>query len=219
MSRNKSALYLVLAVTAVACTATEAARITAQTSSQVRSAIRSLKPGDTLLVEPGNYTGGIHLANTSGTEKAPITICGADPNNPPLFSGGSQAIHLADCSYITLSNLKVKGFPANGINIDDAGSFETPAHHITVENVTILETGPKGNHDALKISGVDHFTIRRNAWHNLDGTRRPALPTPEKDGIYQPEINLRPNALNTGEVRLKDKRLRTIGAAAYTRPN
>ena len=33
--------------------------------------------------------------------------------------------------------------------------------------MTILETGPKGNHDALKMSGVDHFTVRKchfEAW-------------------------------------------------------
>jgi hypothetical protein len=68
---------------------------------------------------------------------------------------------------VTLRHLKVVGFPGNGLNIDDGGSFETPAHHIVLEDVTILETGPRGNHDALKMSGVDHFVVRKcrfEAW-------------------------------------------------------
>ena len=32
-------------------------------------------------------------------------------------------MHLADCSYVTLRNLQVEGFPSNGINVDDGGSF------------------------------------------------------------------------------------------------
>jgi len=389
MRQYKPVLYVVSALAFMLCAPANAARITVATSSQLRSAIRKLQPGDTLLIAPGDYAGGIYLADTSGTKDAPITIRGAEPNNPPLFSGGGQAFHLADCSHITLANLKVKGFPSNGINIDDGGSFETPAHHITLDNITILETGPKGNHDALKMSGVDHFTVRRcrfeawagsgidmvgchhgivedctfvgregfsqsnavqlkggtrdilvqtslfknagqrainlggstglqffrpnvgdyeakditiagnrfiggltplawatadggyvrqntiilpekwilrilqettdpkfkpchdglfennliiydskvqtfvnigprtapqtfkfrsNAWHNLDGQRKPSLPTPETGGLQLDEIPLSPNALTTGKIRLKDKRLRTIGAEAYTRP-
>lgn len=167
MRRRKQALYFVFATILTACALLEADDISIDNSAQLRTAISRLQPGDTLLIAPGDYAGGIYLANTSGTENAPITIRGAEPNNPPLFSGGGQAFHLADCSYINLANLKAKGFPSNGINIDDGGSFETPAHHATLENITILETGPKGNHDALKISGLDYFTIRKchfEAW-------------------------------------------------------
>jgi len=167
MRKPKPLLYVLSAIALMFCATAKAAHVSVGSSSRLRTAIGKLQPGDTLLIAPGDYTGGVYLADTSGTKDAPITIRGADPNNPPLFSGGGQAFHLADCSHITLANLKVKGFPSNGINIDDAGSFETPAHHITLENITILETGPKGNHDALKMSGVDHFTVRRcrfEAW-------------------------------------------------------
>lgn len=389
MRKHKPALYAALALTLITCAAAKPATVKVGVSSQLRNAIGRLKPGDTILIAPGEYSGNIYLANTSGTKNAPITIRGADPDNPPLFKGGGQAFHLADCSYINLSNLIVKGFPSNGINIDDAGSFETPAHHVTLENITILETGPKGNHDALKISGLDYFTIRNchfeawggsaidmvgchhgivedctfiggkgfsqsnavqlkggtthilvqtslfkntgqrainlggstglqffrpkvgdyeakditiagnrfiggmtplawvtadgghvhhntiirpekwilrilqetknakfkpchdglfennliiydsriqvfvnvgagtapktfkfrsNAWHNLDGKRKPSLPTPEQNALYQPEIHLSQNALATGKIRLNDDRLRTIGAQAYKRP-
>ncbi len=134
--------------------------INIRNTEELRRAITRVKPGATISLEPGSYEGGIYLSNVSGTDNAPITIEADEPNNPPIFSGGGQAMHLSDCNHIILRNLKVTDFPSNGINIDDGGSYETPAHHITLENLTILQTGPKGNHDALKMSGVDHFVVR-----------------------------------------------------------
>ncbi len=144
-----------------------AAEIQVADSGQLRAAIAQLAPGTTVLLAPGVYEGGLYLEKVVGAENAPVIIAGQDANNPPVFRGGGQAMHLADCSYVTLRNLQVEGFPGNGINIDDGGSFETPAHHIVLENVTILKTGPTGNHDALKMSGVDQFTVRKchfEAW-------------------------------------------------------
>lgn len=147
-----------------------AAEIPVQNSPQLQVAIRDLTPGTTILLSPGTYQGDIYIQKAAGTQEAPIVIAGVDPNNPPVFSGGRQAFHLSDCSHVILRNLKVVGFPSNGINIDDGGSFETPAHHITLENVTILQTGPEGNHDALKMSGVDHFKVRRCRFEGWGGS-------------------------------------------------
>ncbi|MHC4370857.1 MAG: right-handed parallel beta-helix repeat-containing protein [Planctomycetota bacterium] len=145
-------------------------RVSVGNSSELAQAVSQLKPGTTILLEPGTYSGGIYLGNISGKDGLPIVIQGVDPDNPPVFEGGKQAFHLADCSYITLRNIKVKGFPTNGINIDDGGSFETPATNIILENVNILETGPEGNHDALKMSGVDHFVVRRCHFEGWGGS-------------------------------------------------
>jgi len=135
--------------------------ITVQNSSELLKVLRGSGDIGSILLVPGEYRGGIYIHGISGQAGNPITIRGADPKNPPIFSGGgSQAIHMADCSYITLANIKVQGYSSNGINIDDGGSFETPSHHIVLENVTILNTGPTGNRDALKMSGVDEFVVR-----------------------------------------------------------
>jgi hypothetical protein len=145
----------------------EAADVRVADSPAFRAALEQLTPGTVLLLEPGTYEGGVSVHDAAGTEQAPIVIQGAEPNHPPVFKNGGTALHLSDCRYVTLRNLRVEGFPGNGINVDDGGSFETPSHHIVVENLTILETGPKGNHDALKMSGVDHFTVRKcrfEAW-------------------------------------------------------
>jgi Right handed beta helix region len=147
-----------------------AAEIRVQNSSQLRATLRNLTPGTTILLAPGMYEGNIYVQGAAGAEQAPIIIEGTDPNDPPVFSGGRQAIHLADCRYLVLRNLRVVDFPSNGINIDDAGSYETPADHITLENVTILKTGPKGNHDAIKMSGVDHFMVKRCHFEGWGGS-------------------------------------------------
>jgi polygalacturonase len=148
----------------------EAKKVRVKDSSEFSRAIRMLRPGTTLLLEPGIYSGGIYLRDIQGTDEQHVAIKGADPDNPPVFTGGRQAIHLANCSNMTLRNIKVKGFPANGINIDDGGSYETPTHHIVLENLTIIETGPKGNHDALKMSGVDHFVVRKCHFEGWGGS-------------------------------------------------
>ena len=144
--------------------------ITIKNSSEFSQAIDQLRPGTTLLLEPGMYSGNVYLRDIAGQARRPIVIQGADANHPPVFEGGNQAFHLANCSYVTLRNMRVRGFPTNGINIDDGGTIETPAHHIIVENVTILNTGPTGNHDALKMSGVDHFLVRNCRFEGWGGS-------------------------------------------------
>ena len=58
-----------------------------------------------------------------------------------------------------LSNLSLLGCGDNAINIDDGGRSDQPSHHIILESLTIRETGTAGNHDAIKMSGVDHFVV------------------------------------------------------------
>ena len=162
------AVILCFAMLGVLSSSVRADEIRVADTGQLREALAHLMPGTTVLLSPGEYQGGMYLSGIAGTQEAPVVIQGAEPNAPPVFRGdGGQAFHLADCSHLVLRNIRVEGFAGNGINIDDGGSFETPSHHITLDNVSILEIGPKGNHDALKMSGVDHFRVRNchfEAW-------------------------------------------------------
>ena len=140
-------------------------------SAELLNALRKAQDIETIHLAPGEYTGGIYIRDISGRADAPITIRAADPNNPPVFSkAGGQAIHMADCSHVTLAHIKVQGYPANGINIDDGGTFQTPSHHIVLNNITILNTGPKGNRDALKMSGVDEFVVKNCRFEGWGGS-------------------------------------------------
>jgi len=126
----------------------------------LQAALRSAGPGTRIQIAAGRYRPGVYVANLKGTQQNPITIEGADENSPPLFEGDAEAWHLSKCAFVTLRNLAVRGQTSNGINIDDGGAFDTPAHHIVLEKIRISDVGPKGNHDAIKLSGVDDFVVR-----------------------------------------------------------
>ena len=158
------AAALVLAAASWGATAAE---VRVKDTAGLRAALKALAPGTAVLVAPGKYDGNNWVSKASGTEREPIVIRGQDPKDPPVFSGGKEAFHFSGCSYLTLADLEVRGCSENGINADDAGTIETPATHLTFENLRIFEIGPKGNHDAIKLSGVCDFLVRNcriEAW-------------------------------------------------------
>ncbi len=150
----------VAALVPAVVTAVRAEEINVSSTTALRSAIARARPGSTILIAPGNYSGGMDFRDISGSAEARITIQGADPNHPPVLEGPSQAMHLADCNYVTLADFIVDGCTTNGLNCDDGGTTATPMHHLVIENVTIQHIGPRGNRDGLKMSGVDQFIIR-----------------------------------------------------------
>jgi len=134
--------------------------INIHTDAALRAALADARPGDTIRLAPGTYRGGLFAENLHGTEDAAITITAADPDDPPVIRGGTQAIHLVDPRHVTLSHLVCEKQTGNGINIDDGGSFDTPAEHVTIDRIVVLDTGPTGNRDGIKLSGVVDFTVR-----------------------------------------------------------
>lgn len=154
-------------LTSVPATAARAVVLNVHSEDALRSAVSNATPGTTILIAAGDYAGGFNFRNISGSATARITVQGADAHNPPVFHGPAQAIHLSDCNYITLANLIVDGCTSNGINCDDAGSIASPMHDLIIQNVTIRHIGPRGNHDGLKMSGIDRFIVRKcrfNGW-------------------------------------------------------
>lgn len=128
--------------------------------ASLRAALTAARPGTRIRIAPGRYRPGVWVENLRGAPEQPIVIEGSDPANPPRFEGGAEAWHLSDCVGLTLRNIAVRGQTGNGINVDDGGSYRTPARHITLENLQIADVGPQGNHDAIKLSGVDDFVVR-----------------------------------------------------------
>lgn len=127
-------------------------------SAQFSSALRKAKPGTTVLLEPGRYEGGVYAENVHGAEGRAVTVRAADPADPPRISGGTGGIHLSKVSYIEVRDLVVEGASHNGINIDDGGDIGRPSHHVVIRNVRVSDL-PKGNHDGIKLSGVDDFLV------------------------------------------------------------
>jgi hypothetical protein len=128
------------------------------TTPAFRAAVSAARPGTTISVAPGVYTGGSFHANVAGAPGAPVVIQGADRTRPPVFSGGANGIQFSDASHVILRDLVFDGAAQNGINIDDGGTFATPAHHIVFTRVTVRNI-PSGNRDGIKLSGVTDFVV------------------------------------------------------------
>ena len=132
--------------------------VTVGNDAALRAALREARPGLTIRLQPGMYRGGLWL-ETSGTQQQPIVIEAADAENPPHIEGGSEGIHLAGCAYVTLRNLHFRGQQHNGVNADDAGRMDGAARGIVLEGLVVTDLNPEGNHDGIKLSGLEDFRV------------------------------------------------------------
>ena len=148
-------------VIAVAFLATSgiAAEVHVADAAQLRQALTGAEAGTTIVIAPGDYAGGLAARGVRGSAELPIVVRGADPDHPPVITGGASGIHLSDVSEIELRDLIIAGSTGNGINIDDGGSADTPSRGVRIKNVVVRDVGPQGNRDGLKLSGVDDFSI------------------------------------------------------------
>lgn len=133
--------------------------ITVRTAAEFRAAVGSAGPGSRILLAPGSYSGGFYFANLRGEPDRPILIAAADSRDRPVIRGGSNGLHLVDPAWLELQDLDFAGATGNGVNIDDGGTFDTPAHHLRLRGLRITDVGPSGNRDGLKLSGVQDFRV------------------------------------------------------------
>jgi hypothetical protein len=146
----------VLALATIASAAPETLRVT--TTPELDAALGRARPGTVIELAPGDYRGGLHRAGVAGTAAAPIVVRGPEGAPGAVFTGQLQ---FSDPSYLVLERFTIKGSSGNGLNIDDGGTFDTPARGIVLRALTVLDTGPRGNLDGMKLSGVDDFLIER----------------------------------------------------------
>ncbi|MFZ4508993.1 MAG: right-handed parallel beta-helix repeat-containing protein [Fimbriimonas sp.] len=125
---------------------------------ELRQALASAKPGTTVYLKPGEYSGGFQVENLQGAPGKPIVIAGQDPKNPPKILNGG--IHLVASSYVEIRDLYVVGTErnGNGINVDDGGVREKPSHHITLRRITSTDFGTPIS-CGIKMAGVNDFAI------------------------------------------------------------
>jgi hypothetical protein len=129
------------------------------TTTEFRAAVAAATPGTHVLLRPGVYDGGSFFAEVRGEDGRPVVIGAADSANKPVVRGGSEALHFSDVSYLELRDLVIEGSSANGINIDDGGTYDTPSHHVTLRNLVVRNVGSTGNQDGIKLSGVRDFRV------------------------------------------------------------
>lgn len=129
-----------------------------KTYSNPAQAAADARPGDTILIHPGMYRGSFFISDLKGRPDAWITIKGTDKNQV-IFEGGTESMHFSDVEFLNLSNFTVRGQTGNGMNIDDAGTFESPSKKVNIQNCVFRDMAASGNNDLLKLSGLDSFSI------------------------------------------------------------
>ncbi|MCC4909162.1 right-handed parallel beta-helix repeat-containing protein [Microbacterium sp. cx-59] len=134
------------------------ARLVGDTPKKLQAALDAAEPGDVLQLADVTYTGSFTI-RTSGTEAAPIILCGT--SGSALEGKGATSagivLRLTGASYWTLENFAVRSAHA-GIVLDDASSNQlrklsvsdiggqgirlrsTSAHNMIVDS-TIRDTG------------------------------------------------------------------------------
>lgn len=122
------------------------------------AAMHAPKPGTKILLKPGNYDGGMHFTDVRGEGDKRITLGSVDPANPARIVGGGSGLQFSDPCFLNIQDLIIERATGNGLNIDDGGTYGTPAHHITIKNVQVYDL-PKGNHDGIKLSGLQNFEV------------------------------------------------------------
>jgi hypothetical protein len=127
----------------------------------VQRALQGIQPGNAVRLLPGQYGGGISIANFSGAQEQPIWIGGVPGEQRPVISGGGGGILLNRVRYLVLENLEVTKATGNGINCDDGGEVanSNATRFVVFRKLFIHEIGTGGNNDGLKLSGVNDFAV------------------------------------------------------------
>lgn len=153
---TRVALAASLLITAAVHATESKVRVTS--AEELTRELREAKPGTVIELAPGRY-GHVFAENVHGTAEAPIRVVavGASPNSaPPVFTAGMQ---FSEASHLELAGFVIEGAPGNGLNIDDAGTFDTPTHHLVLRDLIVRDCGRDGNEDGIKLSGVNDFTL------------------------------------------------------------
>jgi hypothetical protein len=151
---------LALAVTVLAGVVT-AAEIRVHDTATLRAALSSAKPDTRVLLQPGDYTGGVHIAELRGEPGRPIVIAAADPKQPPVFTRANTGLHLSNPAHVELRDLVFTRLAQNGLNLDDGSHASTnvSVRDIRLIGLRISDIGGDGNHDGIKLSGVHEFLV------------------------------------------------------------
>jgi len=133
--------------------------VSVRTRQELVAAVAAARPGARIEVAGGEYAGGLEFAKLCGEAGRPIVIAGADAKNAPRFVGGGCGLHLVDPRFVELRDLRFEGATGNGVNIDDGGVADAAARGIVLRGLRVADVGPRGNHDALKVSGLTGFVV------------------------------------------------------------
>lgn len=114
-------------------------------AAQLRAALESVNPGDTIELAAGNYDGGF-ATSRSGTPEAPIRLTaapGADRNSVKIKGTGIEkgspyALHLNGASHWNIENVGFEN-ASKGVVLDRS-------NHVSLANLNVVYLGEEGVH-------------------------------------------------------------------------
>jgi hypothetical protein len=112
-------------------------------SSDYREKMRTLQPGDVLMLAPGRYSTLLAIDNLNGTPDAWITIRGPAGDAAAVFTADPgpccNTIEIRNSSYVAIENLMVDGQGVDGaFGVSAKDGLSNHVHHIRIENCTFL---------------------------------------------------------------------------------
>lgn len=146
---HHSALCAVIALAGRPCLG-DGATITANPSNY-RDALAALAAGDTLVLETGTYARGLPISNKNGTAANPIIIRGPDDQSAVFTADDCcNTVQLDSVSHVVIRGLTLNGAGTNGaFGVDSRG----PCHHVTIENLRIVNYGADQQNVGISTKG------------------------------------------------------------------
>ena len=152
--------FAAAAVSAIAQTPSKTAgTVLVRSVAELQAAVKAAQPGARIEIAPGDYAGGLLFTDLRGGAEKPIVFAGADPAKPPRFTGGANGLHLVNPFHVELHDLHFTGATGNGVSIDDGARYNATPRGIVLRRLRIGDVGPRGNHDAIKLSGLTGFRV------------------------------------------------------------
>ncbi|MFD4278338.1 right-handed parallel beta-helix repeat-containing protein [Streptomyces cyaneofuscatus] len=112
-----------------------AAVIDVSTAAQLKSALTTVSPGDTIRLADGTYTGNFK-ATRPGASGARIILTGS--SRAVLTAGGGYGLHLNGASYWTVHGVTIKG--------GQKGIMADTANGVVIDSVTVHDLDMEGVH-------------------------------------------------------------------------
>ncbi len=138
----------------------------------IEEAAAAAVPGDAIALLSGTYPGSSSIADLHGEAGAPIWLGAAEGAAPVIdATGESQALHLVRPRYVVVHDLEAFGAADNGINTDDGGAYDDvdAARYVVFRDLFLHDVGPDGNHDCLKLSGLDDYWVLDSTFERCGG--------------------------------------------------
>lgn len=111
-------------------------------SSNYLALLRTLRPGDRLVLRPGTYPNGLPVHRIIGELGRPVTIDGPSTGPRAVFVArrGRNTVSIVDSAHVTIRNLRLDGMglPVDAVKAEGHARW---AHHITLEGLTIVNHG------------------------------------------------------------------------------